>query len=339
LVPKKVNQHKESANLLDIVGIASLLRLVFLPQAGEMVSLEKLLCNLCENSRSRSDILSLLLAVLINEPNNLSGVEKTFASVIGRPQFGSETSLVSSDQFPHLVSQRCLEILAHLSSEVPSIAKYFLTESELLIAPKTPKAGKKNKGKDKLVPNPQVYPIVTLLNLLEKELYLNNQSVLEELILLLAQLLRPLAHVAKKKFSGSESSTDQTPGKEKHDIKLPSIPASCVRAVVLALKDSVSTGKTFQSTLSVLQHLCAYPDNLEIVASELLNSSKELCTVNKANVQALFQQLLSMKKDETIDAEVLTSFTSPTASQAKLLRILKAIDYLFSKNHGNFIII
>jgi hypothetical protein len=332
----KAAPPKESAHLLDSGGIASLLRLLFLPQTGEMDTLEKILCNLCENSRSRADILSLLLSVLMNEPSNLTEVEKTFAIVIGKAQFGNN-SLSSSDQIPHLVSQRCLEVLSHLSSDVPAIAKYFLTENEIPLAPRTPKSSKKSKGKDKIVLSQPSFPIVILLNLLEKNLFLNNQSVLEELIQLLAQLLRPLAHVAKKKFSEIETSTtQQTPMKEKHDIKLPAIPPKCVQAVVLALKDSVSSGKTFQSTLSVLQHLCSYPNNLEIVASELLCSSKELSLVNAEDVQSLQQQLLVLKEDESISADILAAFTTSTASQAKFLRILKAIDYLFSKNHGKF---
>jgi E3 ubiquitin-protein ligase HUWE1 len=278
--------------------------------------------------------LTLLLAVLVNEPTNLSVVEKVFANVVGKSQFGGDTSLASSDSLSHLVSQRCLETLAFLTSEVPLIGKYFLTETDAPVISKTPKSSKK-KGKEKLSQSAS-FPIVTLLNLLERPLYLANQALLEELILLLANLLRPLAHVAKKKFLADveQTSNEQTPAKEKPEIKLPSIPSSSVRCVVSALKSSVSSGKTFQSTLSVLQHLCSYPENLEIVFTELLSVGRELSAIIGDDVKTLHSQLQSLPVNEGVKPEMIAVFTSPSASQAKFLRVLKAIDYLVSKNHG-----
>jgi E3 ubiquitin-protein ligase HUWE1 len=331
----KAPTSKESAHLLDGLGIASLLRLIFLPEAGEKDALEKLLCNLCENSRSRTDILGFILAVLVNEPGNLVGVEKVFAQMLGKPQFGSsDTNITSTNEISYLVSQRCLEVLAYLSSQVSSIGKYFLTETEIPIFPKTPRGVKKGKGKDRLG-HPSSFPIVILLNLLERPLYLSNHPVLEELILLLATLLRPLAHVAKKKFvPDSANSSEKTPSKDKPEFKLPIIPVSSVQAVVSVLKDSVCTAKTFQSTLSVLQHLCSYPENFKVIIEELLKSSVRLSELISEDVNTLLKLLKQVDEKETPGSELLTPFTSPTASQAKFLRILKSIDYLFSKQHS-----
>jgi E3 ubiquitin-protein ligase HUWE1 len=334
-VKPKAPSSKESAHLLDLSGIASLIRLIFLPEAREKESLEKLLSNLCENSKSRTDILGLLLAVLVHEPSSLVGVERLFAQILGKQHFGSSAAdVTTANQMPYLVSQRCLQVLSFLSSHVSSIGKYFLTETDLSLFPKTPKNVKKGKGKDRPGPHSS-YPIVLLLNLLERPLYLSNHPVLEELILLLATLLRPLAHVAKKKFLPDTSNpNEKTPLKDRPEFKLPIIPISSVQAVVSVLKDSVCTAKTFQSTLSVLQHLCSYPENFRVIVQELLSSSVELSQLISKDVYTLLGMLKSLDEKETPGTDLLTPFTSPAAPQAKFLRILKSIDYLFSKHHS-----
>lgn len=349
--------QKESINLIDQAGLANVLRLIFIPEPPEKTVLDRFLSNLCENSKSRSELLGLLLAVLTSEAETLVAVDRTFAHLTGKTRISNLAHLelnpsAISDVVPNLVTQRCLETLSNVATKVSSVGKFFLTEHESSLNLKTPKSAKKGKGKTPV--RSMSYPVVTLLNLLEKPHFLSNPVILEQLIHLLSTVLRPLGHIAKKRFAPKEPcagdagpseatltveqtpvKTTETPAKEKPEIKLPALPESSVKAVVNVLKDAVCSSKTFQFTLSVIQHLCSYPENLNIITRELLASAQLIADSMIVDVDLLLNTLRTLPENQVLEPTALIPFTSPSASQAKLLRILKTIDFLFSKNHGN----
>ncbi|KAJ2995906.1 hypothetical protein HDV02_000306 [Globomyces sp. JEL0801] len=368
----KHNQHKESIQLLDQSGLASLLRLIFIPEPTGKASLDLLLTNLCENSKTRTELLGLLLSVLANGSHDLASVDRAFSQLtlktrakglgVIEPLAFTPTNISNSEPVPNLVAQRCLESLTHLVSSSILVGKYFLTESESQITGKTPKSAKKGKGKEK--PAVLSCPVVMLLNLLEKSTFLQNSIVLEQLMHLLSNVLRPLAHIAAKKYnqkgkkpivdlsSASEPASTtttsktkailETPSKEKDDgkdkekgeIKLPNLPESSVCAVVNVLKDSVCSSKTFQYTLLVIQHLSSYPENLAIITRELISSAQLLGDSMIGDVQTLIDTLKTQNSKQYIEPTVLEPFTSTSSVQAKLLRILKSVDFMFLKYQG-----
>jgi E3 ubiquitin-protein ligase HUWE1 len=331
---------KESINLMDSSGLSSLLRLIFLPEPVSKQQLDQIFISVCENTKSRNELLNMLMGILTNDANSLIAIDRNFSFL---------TLNQKVDSMQSLVTQRTLETLSVMCKQVQSVGKYFLTDSDQM---KTPK-GKKGKGKLH-----RFSPVVTLLNLLESELFLQNPLVLEQLIDLLATVLRPLAHIAKKKYAqkpveeGEPSKSHletpskasivtsneklmETPGKEgkeKHDIKLPVLPEKSVRAIVNILKDSVCSNKTFQFTLSVIQYLSSYPENLNTIIRELLKSAQGLCETLIKEVEELYVVLKQTKG--TIQAEALLPFSNSASTQAKLLWILKTIDFLISSKHG-----
>ena len=377
---KSSSVAKESIQLVDSSNIASLLRLVFVPDPIMKDGIYKLLASLCQNSKSRSEIIGLLISVLNAGSTDLASVDKTFAqltlkssSVSSKITSTKEESSVSSsihesDFVPNLVAQRCLEALIHLTSSVSSVGKYFLTESEpvLPLHLKTPKS-KKSKGKEKQQ-TLMVYPVIQLLNLLEQPSLLRSSVALEKLMHLLSNVLRPLSHIAKKNFAKPApeipaielvtSAPDQEAAKEtevkaepakagsssvkekeaiKPDIKLPVLAEGSVCNVVKVLKDGSSSSKSFQFTLSVIQYLCSYPAHLNIVVQELLNSAQLLGDLMLTEIDLLLRELKSnigRESPDSLNAMILETFTSVGATQAKLLRILKTIDFLFSKTNG-----
>ncbi|KAJ3321382.1 hypothetical protein HDV06_004367 [Boothiomyces sp. JEL0866] len=351
--PKSKSVHsKESAQLLDQPGLASLLRLIFVPEPLGKDYLDRLLSNLCENTKTRTELLGLLFSVLIHGSNDLASVDKEFAQLTLKsrsnlPYATKEKKINSlsdhdiSDKIPNLVAQRCLESLTRLVTSSPSVGKYFLTEIDNPLSSKTPKSSKKSKGKEKAYHPLSCYPVVLLLNLLEKSSFLQNGIVLEQLMHLLSNVLRPLAHLARKKYGNDaddkEKDSLKTPTKDKKDkadVKLPKIPENSVKCVVNVLKGAVCSSKTFQHTLSVIQHLCTYPEHLKIITKAILESAQVLGNVIVDDMEFLIQKLRNTPNiaGTMVDKTALEPFISATASQAKLLRILKSIDFMFSKN-------
>ena len=374
---KNLTFSKESIQLVDCANISCLLRLVFVPDPVIKEGVYKLLSSLCENSKSRSEIINLLISVLNAGSTDLASVDRTFAQltlvnissklVVKQETFPTVKS--ESDFVPNLVAQRCLEALIYLTSSVNAVGKFFLTESESNASiSKTPKS-KKTKGKDKM---PYItYPVIQLLNLLDQPSLLSNSSALEKLMHLLSNVLRPLSYIAKKKYTmeakslekpseqentsipeffegtdgGKLSEVTKTEAKSegslkekesKPDIKLPILAESSISNVVKVLKDGTTSSKSFQFTLSLIQYLCSYPSHLNIVVLDLLNSAQELGDLMLHEIDLLLRTLKFHKgESDTLNTMILENFTSVGATQAKFLRILKTIDFLFSKTNGN----
>src|SRR5262249_43527265 len=87
-VGKKTATPRDAINLLDKTGVATLVRLLFYPQVTKKSLLQKVLANLCENSRSRSELLNLLLGVLHEGTGDLVAVDKSFAQMSVRSAKG-----------------------------------------------------------------------------------------------------------------------------------------------------------------------------------------------------------------------------------------------------------
>ncbi|KAI8914398.1 hypothetical protein EDD86DRAFT_199252 [Gorgonomyces haynaldii] len=309
--PKKV--HRDSVHILDRQGISSLLRIAYLPEPTATTHMNSILNNLCENSRTRSEILTMVISVLENGKHELAAVDQGLSELtLKTPE---KSKIKDEDQLaPSLVAQRSLEILTMLVSSNPSLmSRYFLTVQEDQI--KTPKTSKKGKEKQT-----GLVPAVALIRLLERPSFLENSHLLEQLMVLLSNILRPLALVAKKKFASGES---------EQEMRLPTIPNQAVQEVVNVLKDGAVSLKTFQSTLQVIQHLCAYPDKKKIITDQLLEAIQQLTNLLLPQVEQLTQQLEKVESLNDIDSQVLVAHTAPSSDQAKLLRILKTIDYMY----------
>ncbi|EPQ27339.1 uncharacterized protein PFL1_06891 [Pseudozyma flocculosa PF-1] len=76
---------RDAIQLLDKPGLATLVRLLFFPQMnGKQTGLYKVLANLSENSKTRAELLNLLLMVLSDGTADANAVDKTFVSMSHR---------------------------------------------------------------------------------------------------------------------------------------------------------------------------------------------------------------------------------------------------------------
>ncbi|KAL4979162.1 hypothetical protein BDW66DRAFT_118973 [Aspergillus desertorum] len=228
--PKK-QQRRQIVQMLDKAGVATLLRLMFMPlQGNARHQLNDILHNVCENRQNRIEVISLLLSVLQDGSIDVSAIERSFAQLSLRaktpaiqktPQsvkrsLGFQSSNVSNEVTPIMVVQQCLGTLAYLSQYNPHISWFFLTEHDPASALKL-KAFRKGKGKENKV---NKFALNALLSLLDRKLILESPNCMEQLSSLLASITQPLTlllrrdkekQVEEEKSKQLEQSEDEQP--------------------------------------------------------------------------------------------------------------------------------
>ena len=198
---------RDAIQLLEKNNIATLVRLLFFPQVLKKNTLFKVLLNLCENAKTRTELFNLLLSVLQEGSGDVAAMDKSFAHMsvrnskspsakaLGKQRAVSDTFnplSLPSDVVPELRARRCLEALTFIVDSNESSSLFFLTEHELPAALR--KSVKKGKGKERQTH----YPIVSLLSLLDRESLLKASSITESIVGLLASVTRPLTSLKEK---------------------------------------------------------------------------------------------------------------------------------------------
>ncbi|KAI9601992.1 hypothetical protein KEM48_001282 [Puccinia striiformis f. sp. tritici PST-130] len=213
-VAKKVPVKVDAVQVLDRSGIAALVRLMFFPQPLRRHSLQKVLVNLCENSRSRTELIGTLLGLLQDGTRDAATIDKSFSQVSSRASKAltpvtpkSTTKLrrethvgplphFPGESVPNLIALRCLEALSLLVTSNDRVPIYFLTEQEVHVALHK-RSVKKGKGKEKSSTS-NTYPIVGLLALLDRASLLKHPNLTESITSLLSLIGKPLTALAKK---------------------------------------------------------------------------------------------------------------------------------------------
>jgi E3 ubiquitin-protein ligase HUWE1 len=89
------------------------------------------------------------------------------------------------------------------------------------------------------------------------------------------------------------------------------------------------SGRTFQQTLSLIQHLSCLPDSREVIALELREKAQESGQVIQEDLRELSAVLAGAQSDALVSSAI-AKFSLASSEQAKLLRVLKTIDYMYS---------
>lgn len=87
------------------------------------------------------------------------------------------------------------------------------------------------------------------------------------------------------------------------------------------------SGRTFQQSLTLIQHLSHVPDAREVIAQELRSKAEEFGNALHADLNDLVVALQGTQ--EGLNG-VAAKFSPASSLQAKLLRVLKTIDYMYS---------
>ncbi|KAK8165547.1 hypothetical protein BKA80DRAFT_342647 [Phyllosticta citrichinensis] len=214
---QKKSKPRPIVQMLDKAGVATLLRLMFIPQQGTArQTLNSILKDVCQNRHNRAEVISILLSILQDGSADINAVERSFAQLSLRakqppatqssnqktpqPLKRSLTGQVSGslsthgDMSPIMVVQQCLSTLVYLVYNNPHICSFFLCEHETAVGFKS-KAFRKGKAKETKA---YKYPLNALLSLLDRRLIMESAPVMEQLANLLMNITSPLGVLLKK---------------------------------------------------------------------------------------------------------------------------------------------
>lgn len=222
--PSQKKKARPCVQMLDKAGVATLLRLMFIPQQGSAKSsLSSILRYVCENRQNRAEVISILLSILQDGSADVNAVERSFAQLSLRakqpqqpadktPRISRKNGALSinSDVSPLMVVQQCLNTLAQLTEKNPAVWQFFLTEHETGVGFKN-RGNRKGKGKDA---KPTRYPVNALLTLLDRKLIVESSSIMEQLTALLRIITHPLQQIKKDKEKAVEEAKKATEAAE-----------------------------------------------------------------------------------------------------------------------------
>ncbi|KAI5270030.1 hypothetical protein E4T47_06542 [Aureobasidium subglaciale] len=327
---------------------------------AEVISI---LLSILQDGSSDANALEKSFAHLTLRAKQMSG-QKT-PQPLKRSLTGSQFSSPSTDVSPLMIVQQCLSTLTHLANENPRVSSFFLSEHETSISQRA-KSLKKGKGKESKAAK---YPLNALLTLLDRKSIIENSAVMEALASLLIRVTEPLKILLRKAkdaekekgraaeiaiaasadvpmVEGEASATAaidapveadkpqepvaKTEEKKKHrDLTPPEVPEENLRLVVNIIAARECNGKTFQSTLDIINHLSAIPGAKDIFGKELVQRAQDLGDAVLVDLQKLAPQIQNAKTSTDIQGIALANFSPASSHQSKLLRVLLALDYLF----------
>ncbi|KAI9820754.1 MAG: hypothetical protein M1827_005124 [Pycnora praestabilis] len=205
----KKPQRRQIVQMLDKAGVATLLRLMFIPQQGSARhTLNGILQNVCENRQNRAEVVSLLLSILQDGSADFSAVERSFQQLSLRAKQPSSQKTPQTpknnltgqltqnnmEMTPLTVVQQCLSCLVFLTQYNPHIPSFFLTEHEASVGLKS-RSNKKGKGKENKASK---FALNALLSLLDRKLIMESSTVMEQLSHLLQSITHPLTILLRK---------------------------------------------------------------------------------------------------------------------------------------------
>ncbi|EJD34111.1 hypothetical protein AURDEDRAFT_109329 [Auricularia subglabra TFB-10046 SS5] len=396
---KRPTMQRDAIQLLDKNGIATLVRLLYFPQVSKKtLLLHKVLVNLCENSKSRTELLDLLLSILNEGTGDLLAVDKSPSQLCVRagktasfttpkattPQAKNSVSMASalqifsqlpSESIPNLVAQRSLEALAYIVSNNELSSLFFLSEQDAAAGLRR-STSRKGKGKKRQTPAVH-YPVVALLNLLDRQLVLKTVSIVDSIASLLAIVTKPLTTLKKPGEAPAPQSDNSaqaasetspaavapapssstpdpaapsssaeptaTPAAAPSDVvpapadepssllsRPPVVQAGALRLIVNILTGGECSSRTFEHSLTLINNLACLPESCDTIASELRLRAQDLGSSIYMDLDELVKQLTDDSLSASAATTIAVRFSPASSDQAKLLRVLKTIDYMYS---------
>ncbi|EGN99872.1 hypothetical protein SERLA73DRAFT_88605 [Serpula lacrymans var. lacrymans S7.3] len=277
---------------------------------------------------------------------------------------------IPNETVPDLVAQRCLEALTYIVSANELSSLFFLTEHELPVGLRKMSSKKgKGKEKQvpqthypivlllslldrhSLLKTPSnMESIVALLSTVTKPLTSlkdNKKETVNSAVLSatpatdLADVSEPSVPVAAVTGEAQQvapsaqtlAPVSSAPAESLEDRVIlgnpPQIPHSVLRLIVNILTIGECSGRTFQQSLMLIQNLSHISDARDVIAQELKVKAQEF----GQNIYIDLNELAMALQDsgyEVLASSVASRFSLPSSDQAKLLRVLKTIDYMYS---------
>lgn len=334
---------KEAIQLLDKTGVATLVRLLFFPQPLKKQSLQNILVSLCDNSKTRIDLINLLLTILHEgtRENGAGGavVDKTF----------SQMSLERGGKTGRPVTARSKSQGGGLGS-VPATPSTPFTSTASQAAPSTPgpslalaglPSSLVSAGEGENIPNLVVQRSLEALTYLVAA---NESSAMfflteQELPLNLGgQQAKPTKtpgtgkrEKGKGRAISSGGDIFGTPGKDGSSGSRERI---CPIVVLLALLDRSSLTKTpsiMEALTKLLSHITVQLRYIEKDKKRKEELEKERAGAAKAKAEEEAQKASEQQAEGTQDATVPKEPTQPSTSTVPSKRDREEEERLFTQ--------
>lgn len=303
--------------LIDRQGTAALMKSVFIVQPYIQREIyHELFLKLCSSKQNRNDIVNILLMILQEGAVDQNSLEKIYGMIVARSQGNTRVSnsaikQLPPDTTPLTVANQAIEILQYLIDSDSKIKFFFITEHENLLVSKNKKDD--SKMKDKL-------PIKYLFSLLDRKLITDETVLMDLLTNILQTCTKPLPAILKNKNSNIS----------KRKFNIPSFDAEELSNIVSIIRfDSCST-KVFQQTLNILHNLCAVEGSFNIFTDELSKIVKDTAVVLIDDIKELTKEVENANFGNELNVDLVQKLTLPSSEQAKLLKVLTAVDYLYT---------
>ncbi|KAL8772430.1 MAG: hypothetical protein Q9209_002381 [Squamulea sp. 1 TL-2023] len=123
--------------------------------------------------------------------------------------------------------------------------------------------------------------------------------------------------------------------KKQRTLTPPVVPEENLRLVVNILAARECSAKTFRDTLSTINNLSAIPDAKDVFGRGLIEQAQDLGQSILNDLDELIPQIKQAESGTDIQGMALAKFSPASSDQAKLLRVLTALDYLFDPKRSN----
>ncbi|KAL8688982.1 MAG: hypothetical protein Q9218_005238 [Villophora microphyllina] len=131
------------------------------------------------------------------------------------------------------------------------------------------------------------------------------------------------------------SKSEEDKAKKPRTLTPPVVPEENLRLVVSILAARECSAKTFRDTLSTINNLSAIPEAKEVFGKGLIEQAQDLGQSILADLDELVPQIMEAASAADVQGMALAKFSPASSDQAKLLRILTALDYLFDPKRNN----
>lgn len=352
VAPVRKNAKVYFSPMIDKFGVAAIFKMIFVPQLYyKRQGMFSAVSYLCHSKQTRGEVVALLLLILHESLSDKSSLENIYQQLCSRAKLPEGTissfespkkkSITIGPKRPNVVNQnfkfsfpigcttltvatQAIDLLQYLLENESHMRLHLLMDQENNSFIR--RLGKIKKLKD----NSHKYPINVLLNLLDTPLIKNDTNLLDTLSRTIQIATKPLQTI---KMNLDEINKDPS---KKEKIKklpqLPSIPDKNLRLVINILVADDCASKVFQQTISSIQNLSLLENGKKVFPKELTRKAMSLSQSISKEIQVLIDNMktfIEENHDVIEDIPSLEKFSSAASNQAKLLRILTALDYLF----------
>lgn len=309
-IPTKKGRKILFTPMVDRQGVASLLRLIFTPLTiNQREHIYHTLYYLCFNKQTRVEIMGLLIAILNEGLQNQKSIERMYSQVMG-PALGTKAHhKLPSGSTTIIIGIQMIEAVDYLLERNTHLRYYLLTEHDNPFITKKKNLKKENK-----------FSINYILKLLDNKSIQIDQTFMDisaRVIQIASAPLRALLQVS-----------------DKPPFSPPIIPDSNLRQIIKILVADDCSNTTFRRAIGGIQNLSVLANAQKVFSLELSDQASSLGKKIIVDINELTKEISETGKEVAYDNKTFAKFSAPSSDQAKLLRILTALDFMFESKEA-----